>query len=70
VAEILDPKLLEILVCPLGKADLRLEGEMLVCSRCGPKFPIKDGIPIMLIEEAQLPDGCASIEDLDCQKQK
>ena len=62
--------LLEILVCPLGKSELTLEGDKLVCKRCGPRFSIKDDIPIMLIEEAELPPGCASIDDLPCMKEK
>ena len=49
--------LLSLLVCPLGKAPLRREGDTLVCTRCGPCFSIKDDIPNMLIEEAQLPAG-------------
>jgi uncharacterized protein YbaR (Trm112 family) len=60
------PELLELLVCPMGKAPLRLEGEVLVCTRCGPRFSIKDEIPNMLIEEAELPPGCHSLADLDC----
>ena len=51
--------LLSLLVCPLGMAPLRREGDVLVCTRCGPRFSIKDDIPNMLIEEAQLPAGCA-----------
>jgi uncharacterized protein YbaR (Trm112 family) len=61
--------LLEILRCPLGKSELELQGDVLVCKRCGPKFPIKDGIPVMLIDEAELPDGCSSIDDLPCMKE-
>ena len=59
-------ELLSLLVCPMGKAPLRREGEFLVCSRCGPKFAIRDGIPNMLIDEASLPVGCASQKDLEC----
>jgi hypothetical protein len=59
---------LEILVCPVGKSELELNGDRLICKRCGPVFAIKDGIPIMLIEEAQLPPGCSSIQDLPCVK--
>ncbi|CAN5899842.1 hypothetical protein BH23PLA1_BH23PLA1_11610 [soil metagenome] len=59
-------ELLALLVCPMGKAPLRLEGETLVCTRCGPRFSIKDEIPNMLIEEAQLPDGCQGLADLEC----
>lgn len=60
------PDLLEILVCPMAHADLRLEEGHLVCTRCGPRFTIEDGIPIMLIEEAKLPEGVKRIEDLPC----
>lgn len=59
-------ELLALLVCPMGKAPLRREGETLVCTRCGPRFAIKDDIPDMLIEEAELPPGCASMNDLEC----
>ena len=64
----ISPDLLEILVCPMGKSELVLDGERLICKRCGPIFQIKDGIPIMLIEEAELPAGCKSIQDLPCVK--
>lgn len=59
-------ELLSLLVCPMGKAPLRREGEFLVCTRCGPRFAIKDDIPNMLIDEAELPVGCASLKDLEC----
>jgi uncharacterized protein YbaR (Trm112 family) len=58
--------LLALLVCPMGKAPLRREGDSLVCTRCGPRFAIKDDIPNMLIEEAELPPGVASLPDLEC----
>ena len=61
-------ELLALLVCPLGKAPLRRDGESLICTRCGPRFAIKDGIPDMLIEEAELPQGCSTLSDLDCVK--
>lgn len=54
------------LACPMGKAPLRLEGQSLVCTRCGPRFAIRDEIPNMLIEEAELPEGCAGLADLEC----
>ncbi len=44
-------ELLDILVCPACKTKVVLEEEMLVCSNCGRKYPVRDGIPIMLIEE-------------------
>jgi uncharacterized protein len=59
-------ELLALLVCPLGKAPLRRESEILICTRCGPRFSIKDDIPNMLIEEAELPAGANSLVDLEC----
>jgi uncharacterized protein YbaR (Trm112 family) len=60
--------LLALLVCPMGKAPLRREGDTLICTQCGPRFAIKDDIPNMLIEEAELPPGCSSLADLECVK--
>ncbi len=60
--------LLALLVCPLGKAPLRREGDVLICTRCGPRFSIEDDIPNMLIEEAELPKTCSSLADLACVK--
>jgi uncharacterized protein YbaR (Trm112 family) len=50
-----DPKLLEILVCPLTKGPLRydLERQELISDRAALAYPIRDGIPIMLIDEAR-----------------
>jgi uncharacterized protein len=47
-------KLLDILVCPKCKGDLRLTENQdgLLCDACHLKYPIKDDIPIMLIDEA------------------
>ena len=47
-------ELLEILACPKCKGDIYLndKGDGLVCERCGLLYPIKDDIPIMLIDEA------------------
>jgi uncharacterized protein YbaR (Trm112 family) len=42
--------LVDVLVCPKDHADLRLEGNELVCVRCGTRYPIEDGIPNMLID--------------------
>ena len=44
--------LLAILVCPVDKQDLRLEAESLVCTACGRRYAIDDGIPNMLVDEA------------------
>lgn len=51
----LDPKLLEILVCPLTKAPLRYdrEAQELISDQARLAYPIRDGIPIMLVDEAR-----------------
>ena len=50
-----DPKLLEILVCPLTKSALRLDSrrQELVCKKAALAFPIRDGIPILIAAEAR-----------------
>ena len=56
----IDPKLLEILVCPLTKAPLRYDrvAQELISEEAGLAYPIRDGIPIMLVDEARtLSDG-------------
>jgi len=60
----MDNKLLDILVCPLTKEPLKRDGDWLLNERLGIRYPIRDGIPVMLIEEAKLPDGVERIEDL------
>ena len=52
-----EPELLEILRCPLDKQPVRLDGDRLVCTECGRRYPIVDDIPVMLVEEADLPAG-------------
>ena len=51
----IDPKLLEILVCPLTKGPLRYVPETgeLISDQAGLAYPIRDGIPIMLVDEAR-----------------
>ena len=53
----LDAELLESLVCPndRGELDYRLDPEILVCRTCGYRYPVRDGIPVMLIDEAEKP---------------
>lgn len=50
----IDPELLEILACPLCKEEVKLikDGEGLQCVKCGRIYPVRDGIPIMLVDEA------------------
>jgi uncharacterized protein len=54
-APTIDPKLLEILVCPLTKGPLEYDQaqQELISKQAGLAFPIRDGIPIMLAEEAR-----------------
>jgi uncharacterized protein YbaR (Trm112 family) len=51
----LDPQLLEILVCPQCKGELeyRAQDAELICNKCRLRYEIREGIPIMLIDEAK-----------------
>ncbi|MGH1398766.1 MAG: Trm112 family protein [Alphaproteobacteria bacterium] len=51
----IDPKLLEILVCPLTKSELRYDSaaQELISDQAKLAYPIRDGIPIMIVEEAR-----------------
>ena len=49
----IDKELLDILACPDCKGDVELKDGKICCKKCGKKYPIRNGIPIMLIEEAE-----------------
>ena len=51
----IDSKLLEILACPACKSKVTLEMDRVVCTNktCGLRFPIRDGIPVMITDEAE-----------------
>ena len=49
----IDKELLDILACQLCKTAVKWEGEKIVCTSCERRYPIRDGIPVMLIEEAE-----------------
>lgn len=53
--KMIDKEFLEILACPACKGEVRLDepGERIVCQACGLRYPIRDGIPVMLIDEAE-----------------
>jgi uncharacterized protein len=55
----LDPSLLEILACPNCRAELRADdaASELVCTGCGYAYPVRDDIPVLLIDEARKPGG-------------
>ena len=59
----IDPKLLEILVCPVTKATLRYDRarQELVSVEAGLAYPIRDGIPIMLVDEARRLDDAEKV---------
>lgn len=63
----ISPELLEILRCPMDpQRQTRLveQDGRLVCPRCGLQYPIKDGFPVLVVEEAMLPAGCNSLDAL------
>ena len=61
-SNVIDPDLLSILRCPLTRSKLRQEGDFLIAEVGGLKYPVRDGIPVMLVEEAKLPEGVESLE--------
>jgi uncharacterized protein YbaR (Trm112 family) len=57
------PELLEILRCPLTRSKLHQEDDFLIAEVGGLRYPVRDGIAVMLIEEAKLPQGVDSLDD-------
>lgn len=49
----IDRELLEILACPACKSPVVQQQDRLVCTGCGLRYPIRDGIPVMLVDEAE-----------------
>jgi uncharacterized protein len=67
MAVTLDAQLLEILACPSSDhAPLRVgtpsdpEADALTCTACGRVFPVRDGIPVLLLDEATNPDDASA----------
>jgi uncharacterized protein len=61
---------LPLLRCPIDpnrESTLERVDQSMVC-RCAVKFPVRQGLPILLSTEAELPEGCRSISQLPCQK--
>ncbi|MBD8640084.1 Trm112 family protein [Sphingomonas sp. CFBP 13733] len=58
----LDPWLLERLVCPVSRTPLRYDeaSQELISDAAGLAYPIRDGVPVMLVEEARPTDGAAT----------
>ena len=65
----MDDQFLSCLRCPIDpkrQATLSREQQSLVCSGCGSRFPVKNGIPVLVPDEADLPDGIRAIAQLPC----
>jgi hypothetical protein len=60
----IDATLLEMLRCPLTGSRLRQEGDFLIAEVGGLAYPVRDGFPVMLMEEAKLPAGVESLDAL------
>lgn len=50
----IEEKLLDILACPVCKEKVSCGDDALICDRCLRRYPIREGIPVMLIEEAEI----------------
>jgi len=59
----LTEEILGILRCPVTRSRLHQDGDFLVGEVGGLRYPIRDGIPVLLAEEATLPPGCTSLDD-------
>ncbi|MBI1882864.1 MAG: Trm112 family protein [Chlamydiae bacterium] len=53
----IDKELLDILACPACHGDVQLKDEKICCQSCGRRYPVRDGIPIMLVDEAEKGSG-------------
>jgi len=58
--------MLESLRCPIGKASLEYKNDSMICVSCGLIFPVIDGIPDLLIDDATFPAGIKNISELKC----
>lgn len=59
------PEVLALWRCPVTRSKLRQEGDWLVAEQpagAGLRYPIRDGIPVLLMDQAELPDGIDSLE--------
>lgn len=65
----IDAELLDMLRCPLTRSRLRQEGDWLVAEVGGLAYPVREGLPVMLVEEAKLPQGVESLAALQSQLQ-
>ena len=59
----IDAEFLAILRCPLTHSKLTEVGGFLVAQTGGMRYPVRDRIPVMLIEEAKLPEDCKTLDE-------
>lgn len=52
----MDAEFVKRLACPACKVALSLEGDKLVCTECRRRFPVRDGVPVLLLDEAETPE--------------
>jgi uncharacterized protein YbaR (Trm112 family) len=67
----MDDAFLAQLRCPLDpdrEAALARDEQQLVCSRCAVRFPIKQGLPVLVPDEGELPAGVRETSQLPCQR--
>jgi len=65
-AQPIEPIVLNLLRCPVTRSPLRQEGDWLVASKpegAGLRYPIREGIPVLLMDQAQLPAGVATLAE-------
>jgi uncharacterized protein YbaR (Trm112 family) len=55
--------LMEVLRCPLTRSRLRQEGQWLIGETGGLRYPIRDGFPVLLVEEAKVPPPFSSLDE-------
>lgn len=64
----MDDKLIEILACPLCKTAVRpadQKWDALVCDACGRRYPVEDGIPMMIVEAVEAVEATEATESED-----
>jgi uncharacterized protein len=59
----LSEETISMLRCPLTRSRLRREGDYLVAEVGGLRYPVRDGIPVMLAEEARLPEPFKTLDE-------
>jgi uncharacterized protein YbaR (Trm112 family) len=60
--QVLDEDTIALLRCPVTRSKLRLEGNFLIGEVGGLRYPVREGIPVLLAEEAKLPEGIESLD--------